>query len=78
MVESPKDSIASDEKETLEAILNARGDPGPEPVLPSHVAKFLGEQLQTFYAQLMSEPVPVRFVQLLNQLDRKGKGGHGE
>nr|WP_281433486.1 NepR family anti-sigma factor [Microvirga splendida] len=38
----------------------------------------MGEQLQAFYAQLMSEPVPNRFVQLLAQLDGKGKDRDGE
>jgi hypothetical protein len=58
-------------QETLEDLLNVNGDPGPEPTLPPHVAAFLGEQLQTYYAQLMSEPVPDRFAQLLKQLDGK-------
>jgi hypothetical protein len=38
----------------------------------------LGEQLQAYYAQLISEPVPDRFVQLLQQLDRKESGRDGE
>jgi hypothetical protein len=62
----------------LDDILNVNGDPGPEPALPPHVATFLGEQLQAFYAQLMSEPVPERFVELLAQLDGKESGCDGE
>jgi len=62
----------------LDDILNVNGDPGPEPALPPHVATFLGEQLQAFYAQLMSEPVPERFVELLAQLDGKESGRDGE
>ncbi|MBJ6124340.1 NepR family anti-sigma factor [Microvirga splendida] len=76
--EKPKDGTVLDEPDALENLLNVSGDPGPEPSLPPHVATFLGEQLQAFYAQLMSEPVPNRFVQLLAQLDGKGKDRDGE
>ncbi len=65
------------EPDALEDLLNLNGDPGPEPTLPLHVATFLGEQLQAYYAKLMSEPVPDRFVQLLAQLDRKGNDSNG-
>ena len=64
--------------DALEDLLNVNGDPGPEPALPPHVANFLGEQLQAYYAQLMNEPVPDRFVQLLAQLDGKAGGHDGE
>jgi hypothetical protein len=66
------------EPSALEEFLNVNGEPDPEPTLPPHVASFLGEQLQAYYAQLMSEPVPDRFVQLLAQLDWKGSGRNGE
>jgi hypothetical protein len=72
-----KDGNALEEPGTLEDLLNVNGDPGPEPTLPPHVASFLGEQLQTYYAQLMSEPVPERFVQLLKQLDGTESGRDG-
>jgi hypothetical protein len=62
----------------LDDILNVNGDPGPEPALPPHVATFLGEQLQAFYAQLMNEPAHERFVELLAQLDGKESGCDGE
>ena len=71
-------SSALEEPDALEDLLNATGDPGPEPTLPPHVATFLGEQLQAFYAHLVSEPVPDRFVQLLAQLDRKRSGQDGK
>jgi hypothetical protein len=71
-------STVLDEPDTLEEILNVTGDPGPEPTLPPHVATFLGEQLQAFYSHLMSEPVPERFVQLLQQLNGKGNELDGE
>ena len=64
--------------EALEDLLNVNGDPGPEPILPLHVATFLGEQLQAYYAQLMSEPVPDRLIQLLKQLDGKERDRDGE
>ncbi len=64
--------------DVLEDLLDVNGDPGPESVLPPHVATFLGEQLQAYYAHLISEPVPDRLIQLLEQLDRKGNGHNGE
>ncbi|WP_201862853.1 NepR family anti-sigma factor [Microvirga soli] len=73
-----KDGNALKEPGALEDLLNVTGDPGPEPTLPPHVASFLGEQLQTYYAQLMSEPVPDRFVQLLKQMDGKERDRDGE
>jgi hypothetical protein len=66
------DGAVLEEPEALENLLDVNGDPGPEPALPSHVAAFLGEQLRTYYAHLMSEPVPDRLTQLLKQLDRTG------
>ena len=69
---NPNNSTVLDEPDALEDLLNVTGDPGPEPTLLPHVATFLGEQLQAFYSHLMSEPVPDRFVQLLQQLDGKG------
>jgi hypothetical protein len=67
-----------EEPDSLEDLLNVNGDPGPEPALPSYVANYLGEQLQAYYAQLMSEPVPDRFVQLLAQLDGRRSNQDGE
>ncbi|MBF9195547.1 NepR family anti-sigma factor [Microvirga terrestris] len=66
-----RDGAVLEEPDKLEDLLNVNGDPAPEPSLPPHVAAFLGEQLQNYYSQLMSEPVPDRFVQLLKQLDGK-------
>jgi hypothetical protein len=77
-VNNLNNSTVLEEPDTLEEIFNANGDPGPEPTLPSHVATFLGEQLQAFYAHLVREPVPDRLIQLLAQLDRKGNGHDGE
>ena len=71
-------STVLDEPDALEGLLGVNADPGPEPVLPPHVATFLGEQLQAFYSHLISEPVPDRLIQLLDQLDRKGNGRDGD
>jgi hypothetical protein len=71
-------SSALEEPDVLEDLLSVTSDPSPEPVLPLHVTTFLGEQLQTFYAHLMAEPVPDRFVQLLAQLDGKENRHDGE
>lgn len=71
-------STVLDEPDALEDLLDVNGDPGPEPTLPPHVATFLGEQLQAYYAQLMNEPVPDRFIALLAQLDGKENGRNGK
>ena len=76
--ENHNNSTVLEVPDALEDILNVSGDPGPEPALPPHVATFLGEQLQAYYAQLMSEPVPDRFVELLAQLDGKRSGQDGK
>ena len=62
----------------LEDPRSVDGEPVPEPSLPPHVATYLGEQLQTYYAHLMSEPVPDRFVRLLKQLVGNGDDRDGE
>ena len=74
----PNISTVLEQPDPLEEIFDVNGDPGPEPTLPPHVATFLGEQLQAYYAKLMSEPVPDRLSQLLAQLDGKGSGSDGE
>jgi hypothetical protein len=73
-----KSSIVLGDQDALEDLLNVSGDPGPEPTLPPHVATFLGERLQAYYAQLMSEPVPDRFAEILKRLDGKRSGQDGE
>jgi hypothetical protein len=70
-------STVLEEPDALEGLLDVNADPGPEPVLPPHVATYLGEQFRAFYSHLISEPVPNRFVQLLDQLDLKGVGRDG-
>lgn len=72
-----KNSTDLKDQDAFGDLLNVNGDPGPEPALPPHVATFLGEQLQAYYAQLMSEPVPDRFVQFLKQLDGTESGRDG-
>ena len=67
-----KGSTDLNEADALEEVLKGDGFPAPEPTLPPHVTSYLGEQLQAFYAYLVSAPVPDRFVQLLNQLHQKG------
>lgn len=67
-----------DEPDGLEDRQSVDGEPAPEPTLPPHVAAYLGQQLQAFYAHLMSEPVSDRLVRLLEQLDGKGNARDGE
>ena len=75
---SLKAETLSDEPDGLEDGQSVDGEPAPEPTLPPRVAAYLGEQLQAFYAHLTNEPVPDRFVQLLEQRDRKRNGHDGE
>ncbi|WP_230534530.1 NepR family anti-sigma factor [Microvirga roseola] len=53
------------------------GDAAFEPALPPQVVADLGERLRGYYSHLMSEPVPDRFIQLLEKMDRGEKAGHG-
>ena len=75
---SLKAETLPDEPDGLEDGQSIDGEPAPEPTLSPHVAAYLGEQLQAFYAHLMTEPAPDRLVQLLEQLDRTGSARDGE
>jgi Anti-sigma factor NepR len=48
-----------------------------DPKLDSGSQKRIGDQLRAMYDELMQQPVPDRFRDLLDQLDKKngGKGG---
>jgi hypothetical protein len=50
-------------------------DRAGEPTLPHEVTAHIGEQLRAYYAELMSEPIPDRFVNLLNELGKKDREG---
>ncbi|WP_170316125.1 NepR family anti-sigma factor [Microvirga calopogonii] len=75
---SLKVETLSDEPDGFATEQRADGVPAAEPNLPPHIATCLGEQLQAFYAHLMNEPVPDRFLQLLANLDRIGNKTDGE
>ena len=77
-IKNPNTSTVLEQPDPLEEIFDVNGDPGTEPMLPPHVATFLGGQLQAYYAKLMRQPVPDRFVQLLAQLDTKQGASDGE
>jgi Anti-sigma factor NepR len=42
-----------------------------EPKLDPGLQAHIGAQLRSYYAELIDEPVPSRFVELLKRLDRK-------
>jgi hypothetical protein len=42
-----------------------------EPKLDAMLQAEIGQRLRAYYAELMSEPVPQRFAELLQRLDRK-------
>jgi hypothetical protein len=48
-----------------------------EPTLSHQGAAGLRERLREHYAQLMAEPIPEIFLQILEPLDQKGRAGHG-
>jgi hypothetical protein len=42
-----------------------------EPKIDPQLQTKIGEQLRSYYAELMNEPVPQRLVELVSRLDRK-------
>jgi hypothetical protein len=42
-----------------------------DPRLDPRLQAYIGEQLRSYYADLLSEPVPERLVALLKRLDRR-------
>jgi hypothetical protein len=48
-----------------------RGPPAPE--LPSQAVEAVSRKLKSGYQQILDEPVPDRFLDLLKQLDANGK-----
>ncbi|KLK93440.1 hypothetical protein AA309_08960 [Microvirga vignae] len=78
VADSLKAGTLPEEPDGLEDGQSVDGEPAPEPTLPPRIAAYLGEQLQAFYAHLMSAPVPDRLVQLLEQPDRKGSASDGD
>lgn len=41
---------------------------GGEPTLPREVQERIGDELRKHYAQLVAQPLPDRFIELLNEL----------
>lgn len=56
-------------------------DTGPQPKvqspLPPELQGQIGQRLREAYSELISEPVPDRFVDLLNKLKSKETGSQG-
>jgi hypothetical protein len=48
-----------------------------DPKLDSGSQKRIGDQLRAMYDELMQQPVPDRFRELLDQLDKKNGGKEG-
>ena len=48
-----------------------------DPKLDSGSQKRIGDQLRAMYDELMQQPVPDRFKELLDQLDKKNGGKRG-
>jgi len=51
----------------------SRAGIAPERRLSSHVRNFLGQRLRSVYAGLIHEPVPERFLKLLEELEATEK-----
>lgn len=46
------------------------------PSLPADAQNRIGQRLKAMYDNVVQQPVPDRFAQLLEQLEGKGKGGN--
>jgi hypothetical protein len=46
----------------------------PPVPLPNDVQAFIGRELRAVYDNIINEPVPDRFVKLLEELERKHRG----
>ncbi len=49
-----------------------------DPKLDNDSQKRIGDQLRAMYDELMQQPVPDRFRDLLDQLDKKGSDKEGQ
>jgi anti-sigma factor NepR-like protein len=59
-------------------VLDSHGDKhATDPKLDSGSQKRIGDQLRAMYDELMQQPVPDRFRDLLDQLDKKNGGKEG-
>ncbi|WP_201830570.1 NepR family anti-sigma factor [Microvirga zambiensis] len=57
---------------------NSRGStPATDPKLDTGSQKRIGDQLRAMYDELMQQPVPDRFRDLLDQLDKKNGAKEG-
>jgi len=62
----------------LDASVNDENDKlANDPKLDSGSQKRIGDQLRAMYDELMQQPVPDRFKDLLDQLDKKNGGKEG-
>jgi Anti-sigma factor NepR len=52
---------------------NGADDPGPAPVVGEDIQKHLGRKLKASYDELVRQPVPDKFRQLLEELERQEK-----
>lgn len=53
-------------------------DRAARPRIDDQVVDAIGRQLKASYDKLLAEPVPDRFLELLNQLGEKGATGTGD
>jgi hypothetical protein len=74
---SERDQAKPEETEDLEVqpdVATAPAPPSPgDVVLEPELQAFIGRQLQATYDEVLNEPVPDRFLELLKQLET-GKG----
>lgn len=47
----------------------------PEPSLPPRAVARIGERLRAYYAEMVAEPVPERFTELLGRVDERNRPG---
>ena len=49
-------------------------DDGHHPVLDERIQAQIGKQLSSFYKELVNQPIPQNFIELLAKLDRQEDG----
>lgn len=62
--------VVSKKMKDCEAMVGADRDPPNGPKLEPVAQNALGRELRAMYDQIVSEPVPDRFIRLLEQLER--------
>ena len=69
-----KQGLCEGNETTMETMLLDDTDADDCGVLDAGVRAQLGRQLGTYYGELVKQPIPLSFIELLKKLDSKEKG----